>query len=141
VLLLERSHVGTADQDGAERAAFADQRHGEDGTLSEPDRQFPPERRYRGPAKDRKDELFLHVFANKILTTGAAQPGGSIQGCETKPRARIWARRQASVIRGKRGFVFVGTVRSLRQKLSYELQKRITVARRRTEYVKHRQSL
>jgi hypothetical protein len=43
-----------------------------------------------------------------------------------------------SVIKGKRGFVFVGTVRSRRQKLSYELQKRITVARRRTEYVKHR---
>jgi hypothetical protein len=76
---LERSHVGTADQDGAKRAAFADQRHGEDGTMSEPDRQFPPERRYRGGAKDRKDELFLHVFANRILTTGAAQPGGSIR--------------------------------------------------------------
>jgi hypothetical protein len=53
-------------------------------------------------------EACRHVFANKILTTGAVQPGGSIQSCETKPRPWRWARRQASVIRGKRGFVFVG---------------------------------
>jgi hypothetical protein len=85
-----------------------------------------------------KYEAAFREFANKILTTGAAQPGGSIQSCETKPRPRIWARRQASVIGGKRGFVCVGTVRSLRPKLFYELQKRITVARRRTECVKHR---
>ena len=97
-----------------------------------------PERRYRGGAKGRSDELFLHVFANKILTAGTAQPGGSIQSCETKPAPRRWARRQASVIRSERGFVFVGTVRSLRQILSYELHKRIIVARRRTECVKHR---
>jgi hypothetical protein len=46
------------------------------------------ERRYRGGAKDRSDKLFLHAFANKILTTGAAQLRGSIQSCETKPRPR-----------------------------------------------------
>jgi hypothetical protein len=44
MLFLERSHLGTADQDGAKRAAFADQRHGEGGTMSELGRQFPPER-------------------------------------------------------------------------------------------------
>ena len=47
VLLLEWSHLGTADQDGAKRAAFADQRYGEDGTMSPLDRHFPPERELR----------------------------------------------------------------------------------------------
>ena len=42
VLFLERSHLGTADHDRAKRTAFADQRHGEGGTMSVPDRQFPP---------------------------------------------------------------------------------------------------
>jgi len=43
VLLLERSHLGASDQNGTKRAPFADQRHGDGGTMSEPDRKFPPE--------------------------------------------------------------------------------------------------
>ena len=44
MFFLERSYLGAADQNGAKRASFADQRHGEGGTISEPDRYFPPER-------------------------------------------------------------------------------------------------
>ena len=72
--------------------------------------------------------------------TVVARGGSAARGMKLQLKAAPldFARRQASVIKGKRGFVFVGTVRSRRQKLSYELQKRITVARRRTECVKHR---
>ena len=44
MLFLEGSHLGTADQDGSKRSAFANQRHGENGAMSELDRHFPPER-------------------------------------------------------------------------------------------------
>ena len=44
MLLLERPYFHPADQDGAERAAFADQRHAEDGTVPELFREFSPAR-------------------------------------------------------------------------------------------------
>ena len=84
VLLLERSHLGTADQDGAKRAAFADQRHGEDGTMSEPDRQFPPERELVAGILQVGDVDRLQI------ADGAAGHRGAVQrhrfsSCDSRP--------------------------------------------------------
>ena len=87
VFFLERSHLGTADQDHAEHAAFDDQRHGEGGTASVPDRQFPPERRLSprpfagrrpGPAAGRR-------WRGQLPWSGPAGGDSSLDGRSASP--------------------------------------------------------
>jgi hypothetical protein len=57
----------------AKRAAFADQRHGEGGTMSVPDRQLPPEREFVAGALEVGDLDRLQV------ADGAAGHGGAVE--------------------------------------------------------------
>ena len=91
VLLLERPHLGSADQDRAECATLADQRHGKDAAMPELDRQFSPESEFFAGAVQIGDMDRLQI------ANGASRDSRAIQlHCAAAVQGRRTRRRHAA---------------------------------------------